>query len=155
MSSRSATRSAALTLGGPVALVVIAGWLSVLFSESIELKFHNAFVVTAMAVGLYVFAGNSGVVSFGHVSFVAIGAFAAGMFSMNIQQKGAVFKELFPFIKDNQLGNIPTLLLATVLGGLFALDQRDPQFAQHRGDLRVVVVLLVGQRLRYLLADRP
>jgi branched-chain amino acid transport system permease protein len=118
---RSAARSAALTLGAPVALVAIAGALSVLFSEGIELKFHNAFVVTAMVVGLYVFAGNSGVVSFGHVSFVAIGAFAAGMFSMNIQQKGAVFKELFPFIKDNHLGNVPTLLLATVLGGLFAL----------------------------------
>jgi branched-chain amino acid transport system permease protein len=118
---RSATSAAAQTLGGPVALVLIAGWLSVLFSEGIELKFHNAFVVTAMVVGLYVFAGNSGVVSFGHVSFVAIGAFAAGMFSMNVQQKGSVFKELFPFIKDNHLGNLPTLLLATVLGGLFAL----------------------------------
>ena len=37
---------------------------------------------------------------------------------------------------------------------LFTLDQRDPQLAQHRGDLRVVVVLPLGQRLRYLLADR-
>lgn len=109
------------TVGGPVALVLVAGWLSVLFSEGIELRFHNAFVVTAMVVGLYVFAGNSGVISFGHASFVALGAFAAGMFSMEVQQKGAVFKELFPFIKDNHLGNLPTLVLATVLGGVFAL----------------------------------
>jgi 3-oxoacyl-[acyl-carrier protein] reductase len=35
-----------------------------------------------------------------------------------------------------------------------ALDQCDSQLAQHRGDLRVVVVLSLGQRLRYLLADR-
>jgi hypothetical protein len=37
---------------------------------------------------------------------------------------------------------------------LLALDQRDPQLAQHRGDLRVVMVLPLGKRLRYLLADR-
>jgi len=37
---------------------------------------------------------------------------------------------------------------------LLTLDQRDPQLAQHRGDLRVVMVLPLGKRLRYLLADR-
>ena len=31
---------------------------------------------------------------------------------------------------------------------LFTLDQRDPQLAQHRGHLRVVIDLPVGQRLR-------
>jgi branched-chain amino acid transport system permease protein len=112
---------AAQTVGGPVALVLLAGLVSVMFSEGIELKFHNAFVITAMVVSVYVFAGNSGVVSFGHVSFVAIGAFAAGMLSMDVQQKGAVFKQLFPIIKHNHLGNLPTLLVATALGGLFAL----------------------------------
>ena len=121
MSARAhSTRRAAQALGGPIALVV-AGWISVLFSASIELRFQNAFVVTAMVVALYVFAGNSGVVSFGHVSFVGLGAFAAGMFSMEVQQKGAVFKELFSVIKDNHLGNLPTLVLATIVGGLFAL----------------------------------
>ena len=114
-------RRAVQTLGGPIALVVLAGLVSLVFSQSIELRFHNAFVVTAMVVSVYVFAGNSGVISFGHVSFVALGAFSAGMFSMGVQQKGAVFKELFPFIKDNHLGNLPTLLLAAALGGLYAL----------------------------------
>jgi hypothetical protein len=37
---------------------------------------------------------------------------------------------------------------------LFALDECDAELAQHRGDLRVVVVLTLGQRLGYLLADR-
>ena len=118
---RHSVRRALQTVGGPVAIVLLAGLLSLLFSKGIELKFHNAFVITAMVVSVYVFAGNSGVISFGHISFVGIGAFAAGMFSMDVQQKGAVFKRLFPLIKDNHLGNVPTLLLAAVLGGLFAL----------------------------------
>ena len=109
------------TLGGPIAIVALAGLLSLLFSRGIELKFHNAFVITAMVVSVYVFAGNSGVISFGHVSFVALGAFSAGMFSMNVQQKSAVFKQLFPFIRDNHLGNVATLILAAALGGLYAL----------------------------------
>jgi branched-chain amino acid transport system permease protein len=108
-------------VGGPVALVVLTGLLSLLFGKGIELKFHNAFVITAMVVSVYVFAGNSGVISFGHVSFVALGAFAAGMLSMATRQKGAVFRELFPVIKDNHLGNVPTLLVAAALGGLYAL----------------------------------
>ena len=111
----------AQALGGPIALVLLVGAVSVFFGPGIELKFHNTFVIAAMVVAVYVFSGNSGVVSFGHVSFVGLGAFAAGMFSMEVQQKSAVFKELFPFIKDNHLGNLPTLLLATALAGLYAL----------------------------------
>ncbi|MDP9465198.1 MAG: branched-chain amino acid ABC transporter permease [Actinomycetota bacterium] len=118
---RQSLLRAAQTLVGPIALVLLAGLLSLVFGESIELKFHNAFVITAMVVSVYVFTGNSGVISFGHVSFVALGAFATGMFSMDVQQKSAVFKELFAFIKDNHLGNLPTLLVATALGGLYAL----------------------------------
>ena len=36
----------------------------------------------AIVMALYVFVGNSGVLSFGHVSFVAVGAFAAGLVSV-------------------------------------------------------------------------
>ena len=110
-----------LTLGGPVAVVALAAVASTRFSQSVELKFQNAFVITTMVVALYVFSGNSGVVSFGHVSFVAIGAFSAGIFSMDRLQKAAVFKELFPVIKDTHLGNLTTLALAAILGALYAL----------------------------------
>ncbi len=121
MSRSSNGRDNAATLLGPVGVVMATGMLSLLFSESIQLKFLNALVITAMVVGLYVFAGNSGVISFGHVSFVGIGAFVAGIYSMEVQQKGAVFKDLFPFVKDHHLGNITTLILAAAVGGLFAL----------------------------------
>lgn len=118
---RRSLQRAVQAVGGPVALVVLTGLLSLLFGKGIELKFHNAFVITAMVVSVYVFSGNSGVISFGHVSFVALGAFAAGMLSMATRQKGVVFRELFPIIKDNHLGNVPTLLVAAALGGLYAL----------------------------------
>ena len=110
-----------VTLVGPIAVVLLTALVSRAFGASVQFKFHNAFVLTAMVVALQVFSGNSGVISFGHASFVALGAFSAGMFSMAVQQKQAVFRALFPLIRDHHLGNIATLVLATVLGALFAL----------------------------------
>lgn len=120
MSNKSSRLNELRVLLGPAALVGIVAAVSVVFSQSVELKFHNAFVITAMVVSVYVFTGNSGVISFGHTSFIAIGAFAAGIFSVETLQKQAVFKELFPFIRGHHLGNLSTLLLATALGAVFA-----------------------------------
>jgi branched-chain amino acid transport system permease protein len=109
------------TLLGPVALAVVVAVGSLVFTDAIQLQIRSALVITAMVVGLYVFSGNSGVVSFGHVSFVAVGAFAAGLASVDVARKDAVFPELFPLIRDHSVGNIGSLLLAAGLGGLFAL----------------------------------
>ncbi len=104
----------------PLMVILACGALSLAFDQAVQLKFFNAFAITAMVVSVYVFSGNSGVVSFGHVSFVAVGAFAAGIFSMAVPQKTAVFKQLFPLIRDHRLGNVATLVLASAIGGVFA-----------------------------------
>ncbi len=108
-------------LAGPVALTIVVGVASSAFSDSVQLQLHTALVTTAMVVGLSVFSGNSGIVSFGHVSFVGVGAFAAGIMSMPAQQKATVFPELFGFIRDNDLGNVASLALGALVGGIFAL----------------------------------
>ena len=41
-----------------------------------------------LVVGLYVFAGNSGVLSFGHMSFMAIGAYTTALITIPLVQKG-------------------------------------------------------------------
>jgi branched-chain amino acid transport system permease protein len=92
-----------------------------MFSDGVQLQFRSALVVTTMVVALYVFSGNSGVISFGHVSFVAIGAFTAGLASIDAQRKGSVFPELFPFIRNHSVGNVMSLSLAAALGAVFAL----------------------------------
>ena len=52
----------------------------------------------AIVVALYVFVGNSGVVSFGHISFVAVGAWAAGVLSVPVEEKPATMPNLFAFL---------------------------------------------------------
>ncbi len=108
-------------LAGPVVLAVAVAAVAGLFSRDIELQFQLALVVTAMVVAIHTFTGLSGVISFGHISFVAVGAFTAGLMSLGAQQKQAVFPELFGFIANNQVGNIASLILGTAVAALFAL----------------------------------
>lgn len=104
----------------PIGLVLAVAVLSWAFPFDIQLQFHVALVVTAMVISLHVFTGNSGVISFGHVSFVALGAFTAGLASLGPEQKNNVFPELFGFIRDNQVGNLMSLALGVAVAAVFA-----------------------------------
>lgn len=108
-------------LVGPALVVVVVALIGTMTSESLQLQFRSVLVTAAIAVSLHVFIGNSGVISFGHVSFVAIGAFAAGIATTSPEVKPLAFPELFPFLAQLHLGNVESLALASVLGGVFAL----------------------------------
>jgi branched-chain amino acid transport system permease protein len=104
----------------PAALVVAVGIGSTLVSSANEIYFLDALVSVAIVVALYVFIGNSGVLSFGQISFVAVGAFAAGVMTIPLDSKSGVLPQLFPILRDHTIGNIASLLLAAAVGGLFA-----------------------------------
>jgi branched-chain amino acid transport system permease protein len=105
----------------PALLVVATAALGSLFERSTEIYFINALVSVAIVVALYVFVGNSGVLSFGHISFVAVGAWAAGVLSVPVEEKPATMPFLFGFLADTTVGNVPSLLLSALAGGIFAL----------------------------------
>lgn len=105
----------------PAVLVVAVGIGSTLVSSSNEIYFLNALVSVAIVVAIYVFIGNSGVLSFGQMSFVAVGAFAAGILTIPLESKTGVLPELFPILRDHTIGNVVSLLLGAAAGGAFAL----------------------------------
>ncbi|MGB2876124.1 MAG: branched-chain amino acid ABC transporter permease [Gaiellaceae bacterium] len=104
----------------PALLVAAVALLGSFTSRTNEVYFRTALVDVAIVVGLYVFIGNSGVLSFGHISFVAVGAFAAGLMSISVDVKRGILPDLFPVLRDHSLGNIESLLLAAGLGAIFA-----------------------------------
>src|SRR5262249_6941201 len=61
----------------PAGLVIVAALLGTTVSQSTQTYFTDTLVKVAIVVALYVFIGNSGVLSFGHISFVALGAWTA------------------------------------------------------------------------------
>jgi branched-chain amino acid transport system permease protein len=111
----------AAQLAAPLALVAVAALVGTLVSTSSEGYFVDALVKVTIVVGLYVFIGNSGVLSFGHISFVAVGAWLAGVLSVPVREKPAIMPNLAGFLRDRTVGNIPSLLLAAAVGAAFAL----------------------------------
>ena len=102
----------ALQLAGPVVLLVATAVVSNGFSKAHQLEFENALVMTAIVVALYVFMGNSGVISFGHVSFVAVGAYLAGLLTVDPQTKAFTMPGLLPVLRHSHIGTLPSLALA-------------------------------------------
>src|SRR5262245_27954571 len=112
---------AAIELLAPIVLVVAAGVLGAFASQANEIYFVTALIQVSTVVAIYVFVGNSGVLSFGHISFFAVGVWAAGVLSIPEQEKPATMPYLFDFLSSTTVGNVPSLLIAAVAGGLFAL----------------------------------
>jgi branched-chain amino acid transport system permease protein len=110
-----------LQFAAPAALVVAVGVGSTLVSSSNEIYFLNALCSVAIVVAIYVFIGNSGVLSFGQISFVAVGAFVAGVMTIPLESKTGVLPQLFPVLRDHTVGNVTSLLLGAAAGGIFAL----------------------------------
>ena len=109
-----------LQLAVPSLLVIAVGIVATTVSAANEIYFLNALVNVSIVVALYVFVGNSGVLSFGQISFVAVGAFAAGVMTVPQDSKHGVLPQLYPLLRDHTIGNVPSLLLAAAVGGAFA-----------------------------------
>jgi len=110
-----------IQLLAPIALVAVAALVGTIVSTSTETYVINALVNVAIVVALYVFIGNSGVLSFGHISFVAVGAWAAGVLSMPVDEKPVIMPNLASLFRDHTIGNIWSLALAAAVGAAFAL----------------------------------
>jgi branched-chain amino acid transport system permease protein len=110
----------ALQVAVPSALVVAVGLVATTVSAQNEIYFLSALVNVSIVVALYVFIGNSGVLSFGQISFVAVGAFAAGVMTVPQDSKHGVLPQLYPLLRDHTIGNVASLALAAAVGGAFA-----------------------------------
>lgn len=112
---------ALVELLAPAALVVAVALFGTLVAESTQTYVITTLVNVTIVVALYVFIGNSGVLSFGHISFVAVGAWTAGILSMPAAEKPAIMPNLFGFLRDTTVGNVPSLALAAAVGAAYAL----------------------------------
>ena len=104
----------------PAVLVIATAFIGTLVSSSTETYFTDALVKVAIVVALYVFIGNSGVLSFGQISFVALGAWTAGVLSVPRGEKPAIMPNLAHALADRTTGNLTSLLLAALVGGACA-----------------------------------
>lgn len=113
--------TALTTLAGPLIFVCLVVLVGSTFGSATSGKVEAALVNLVIVVGLQIFLGNSGVLSFGHVAFVAVGAWTFGLLTVNPVLKKALIPDLFPFLTSAQAPAVVALLLAGAVGALLAL----------------------------------
>jgi branched-chain amino acid transport system permease protein len=105
----------------PALLILATAWLGLEVSIYLQAYFLDTLVKVVIVIALYVFIGNSGVLSFGTISFVAVGAWTAGVLTVPSGQKRFTMPGLSHFLVTHTVGNVASLALAAAVGGAFAL----------------------------------
>jgi len=100
----------------PLLVVAIAAQFasSMVFQRIVTTLFINLILV----LGLQVFMGNSGILSFSHIGFMGIGAYASVLFSMSPQAKMAALPDLYPILQTVQLPFVMALLIGALIAAL-------------------------------------
>src|SRR5262249_54436378 len=96
-------------------VVIAAGHAAPAFQRTVT----EALIDLLVVVGLYIFAANSGVVSFGHISFMALGGYCSAIPPMTAQKKH-VLLELPPILEQLHLPAFPAAILASAFAALIA-----------------------------------
>lgn len=100
---------AALILGA----ALTADWLGI---RSIERIVTHGLILLILVLGLQVFMGNSGILSFAHVGFMGIGAYTSAVLTIPVQMKGMALPELYGGLAGLELSPY----VGMICGGLVA-----------------------------------
>jgi branched-subunit amino acid ABC-type transport system permease component len=123
------TRSAGAVLTGtvwpPAALAAITGLVAVvawvLGPDSLDRIVVGMVINAVLVVGLYTFVGVSGVFSFGHAAFMAIGAYAGAILVIPEETKPFVLPDLPGFLVEAHLSPLPATIVAGTIAAAVAL----------------------------------
>lgn len=102
-----------ILIAGLVALVVL---ITVFGDKSLARAAAQTLIKVTFVVGLWIFVGNSGVVSFGHAGFMAIGAYASAWLTLKPQMKSLFLPDLWPFLAQAEW----PVFSAAIAGGMLA-----------------------------------
>jgi branched-chain amino acid transport system permease protein len=80
----------------------------------------NFMISLVLVLAIQVFSGNSGIVSFGHVSFMGIGAYVAAIVTISPQVKADVLPALPSFLADRTMPFLPAVLFGGIVGAVVA-----------------------------------
>jgi branched-chain amino acid transport system permease protein len=108
------------TIAAPIAVIVVLLVLAALTyqfgSRPLNRTAVEMFINIMVVVGLYVFVGNSGLLSFGHISFMCLGAYMTAWLTIPPVMKQITLKGLPAWLLHTQL----PMWVATPISGVFA-----------------------------------
>ena len=79
----------------------------------------DGLIRAVLVIGLYIFIGNSGVLAFGHATFMMVAAYAVGWLTMTPFKKSFAL-QLPAFLTEHQYPMLPSAIAAAVLAAIVA-----------------------------------
>jgi branched-chain amino acid transport system permease protein len=108
----------------PIALIVLLGVIVLLVQQlggtALERQTIGMLIYVVAVVGLYTFVGNSGVLSFGHVTFMIVGAYVTALLTMTPGLKMTIFPFLPAWIAHIELSLLPGVLMGAFAAAALA-----------------------------------
>jgi branched-chain amino acid transport system permease protein len=108
----------AAILAGLVVVAVIA-------SQALGIRLYDRIVTNlcislVLVLGLQLFMGNSGILSFAHMGFMGVGAYTSAVLTIPMQMKGMALPDLYPFLRGVELSPYVAIAAAGIAAALVA-----------------------------------
>ena len=101
-------------------VIVAAALLSQFAGVAVQRTFTLFLINLIAVIGFGVFIGNSGILSFGHVAFIGIGAYLSGILTIPVADKASMLPHLPAFLATTEMSLLPAILVTLVVAALFA-----------------------------------
>jgi branched-chain amino acid transport system permease protein len=131
------------------ALVILIASAAAFTPIILQRRVTHALIMLVAVVGLYVFAGNSGVFSFGNVGFMAIAAYVSALLTMTPGQKSVFLPDLPHLLAEQQwpasMGALAGGAAAAAVGALAGFPlMRLSGISASIATFSILVVIYVG-----------
>ena len=118
LTSRIKPYNTPLTL---VAGILLLGILTQLLGIPLLIRIVTVmFVSLILVLGLQLYMGNSGILSFAHIGFMGIGAYTSVLFSMTPAAKEMTNPDMYPVLIPLHLPFLPSLLIGALTAAFIA-----------------------------------
>lgn len=125
MSMKAPPSVLAKTITTPIILIVVLLVFAVIGelagSGPLARTVTELFIRVVLVAGLYIFIGNSGVISFGHVGFMCLGAYAAAWFTVDPNMKQLTLPGLPAWVLKAQLSFLVSAFLSVLFVAVIAI----------------------------------
>lgn len=104
-----------------VALVIAAVIVFAFGSPAMQRVVTYAAIMLTAVLGLQIFSGNTGIVSFGHAAFVGLGAYTTGILTMPTALQKSALPNLPAFLAGHEMSLFAALLIVLALAAILGL----------------------------------
>lgn len=103
-----------------VPLLIVGVVAEIIDNLMFERVVITLFINLTLVMGLQIFMGNSGILSFAHIGFMGIGAYASVLFTMMPRLKAIALPDLPNFLSQLQLPFLPSILIGACIAAVVA-----------------------------------